>query len=143
MTLRTSVKPQLLKWVLFLGSFFAILGACLLLFSGIALPVDSLKKWGPLLFLLSLGLIAGGLIPYRRLQKLEVNPDQLVILEKGLIYKRAGVQEWQLPFDSIQSADYIDNPWRYGILLHVENSWDIFLPYFTKRAYEELAKNLT
>lgn len=129
--------------MLFLGSILAILGALLLLYSGIALPVETLKKWGVLLFLISLGLIAAGLIPYRRLQRLELNPDQLVILEKGLIYKRAGVQEWQLPFDSIQSIDYVDNPWRYGILLHVENSWDIFLPYFTRRSYEELLRNLT
>lgn len=129
--------------MLFLGSILAILGAALLLYSGIALPVETLKKWGALLFLISLGLIAAGLIPYRRLQKLELNPDQLVILEKGLIYKRAGVQEWQLPFDSIQSIDYVDNPWRYGILLHIENRWDIFLPYFTKRSYEELLRNLT
>lgn len=71
-----------------------------------------------------------------------MKPDQLEILHQGLIYKRAGEQEWQLPFSSIQSVDYVDNPWRYGIVLHVENRWDLFLPYFTKRSFEELKNSL-
>lgn len=132
-----------MKWILIQGSLLAILGALMLVFSGIFLPVVILKKWGLLIFLFSLGLIAAGLIPYRRLQRLEIKPDQLILLEKGLIYKKAGDQEWQFSFDSIQSVDFVDNPWRYGILLRIENQWDVFLPYFTRRSYDELRNHLT
>lgn len=123
-----------MKWRLFLGSFLAIAGACLILFAGIfAVP-----KWGLLFFLFGIGLIALGLIPYRLLQRLELKPNELEILENGLIYRKKGMLEWQLPFGSIQDVSFYEDNWRYGIKLTVENSWELFLPYFTKRSCDIL-----
>lgn len=129
-TLRTSVSPTLLKWRLFLGSFFAICGASLILYAGVFAP----QKWGFLLFLFGMGLIALGLIPYRLLQRLEIKPNELELLEHGVIYRKRGEQQWQLPYGSIQRVVYFEDAWRYGIQLTVENHLELFLPYFTQRS---------
>jgi hypothetical protein len=140
-TLRTSISPSLLKWRLYLGSFLAGGGAFLLLFSSIYLSTSVLEKWGFLILILGLGLIAIGLIPYRKLQRLEVKPNELILSEHGLAYYKGGRLEWKLPYDSIRSVTFFESSWRYGIYLDVEGRFDLFLPFFTKRSFQILEQN--
>lgn len=91
-----------------------------------------------MILIAGLGLIALGLIPYRRLQRLEVRPNELVISEHGLIYYKGGDLQWKLPYSSIQRLSFQETAWRYGIALDVEGRFDLFLPYFTKRSFQIL-----
>lgn len=140
-TLRTSVSPSLLKWRLYLGSFLAGAGAFLLLFSSIYLSTSALEKWGFLILILGLGLIAVGLIPYRKLQRLEIKPNELILSEHGLAYYKGGSLQWKLPYASIHSMQFLESAWSYGIALDVEGRFDLFLPYFTKRSFQILEQN--
>lgn len=137
-TLRTSIDPTLLKWRLYLGTFLGGCGGVLLLLSSIYLSAQSLEKWGFLILMFGLGLIALGLIPYRKLQRLEVRPNELVISEHGLIYYKSGELQWKLPFASIHSLSFQETAWHYGIALNVEGRFDLFLPYFTRRSFQIL-----
>ncbi len=141
-TIKTAIKPALLKWKLFIGTLLAITGASVIVLSGSFLSVEALKKWGLFLLLFSLSLIALGLIPYRRLQKLEIKPNELELLDHGLAYRKNGKVEWILPYSSITDLDYVEDPWRYGIRLKVEERWALFLPYFTRRSFESLKRDL-
>lgn len=140
-TLRTSISPSLLKWRLYLGSFLAGSGAFLLLISAIYLSPTALEKWGFLILIFGLGLIALGLIPYRKLQRLEVKPNELLVSEHGLAYYKGGSLQWKLPYSSIHSIQFLESAWSYGIGLDVEGRFDLYLPYFTKRSFEILEKN--
>lgn len=137
-TLRTSVDPGLLKWRLYLGTFLGGCGAFILLISAISLPTQSLEKWGFMILIIGMSLIALGLIPYRKLQRLEVKPNELVISKHGLIYYKGGELQWKLPFSSIHRFSFQETAWSYGIVLDVEGRFDLFLPYFTRRSFQIL-----
>lgn len=106
--------------------------------ASIYLSTQALEKWGFLILIAGIGLIASGLIPYRKLQRLEVRPNELVLSKHGLIYYKGGELQWKLPFSSIQRLSFQESAWSYGIALDVEGRFDLFLPYFTKRSFQIL-----
>lgn len=158
---RSSIKSELLRRSLLRGTGLAILGALLLL-AGAFLPARILGNWGALIFLLSMGLIAWGLIPYRRLKQLETIPHEIILDDHTLLFcwKREAV--FQVPFSNIDKTAFISSGDVYGIgiwlsstsictynnfdLVHFQErsrkkfGCDLFLPYFSERTFESLVR---
>lgn len=137
------------------GSLLAGLGASLLFFSGIFAPEKILSRWGLIIFGISMLFIGMGLIPYRRLQRLELKPDEIRVFEdRTLHYFKKGQECFALPLADIQSVEWIDKGHIYGIGLRLKKvlpdleetinrsqkkvGADLFLPFFSNRAYLEL-----
>lgn len=129
----TSIHPKWLKKRLFFGIPFAVAGVLVLLAGSFSKIV--LENWGSGLFLLSFALIAFGLIPYRRLKRVEENPQTLVMSETALTYR--GVS---YPLVSSHVAFY-ENRINYGIVLTTPLG-KRKLPFFSLRTVEEIQESL-
>lgn len=165
--IRSSISSSLLKKVLFRGFCIALVGILLLLFAGIFIPASHLKDWGGGIFLISLALITWGLLPYRRLSKLQLKPNEIVITGgDDCNYYVKGRKIISFSLQSVDVMDYVDHSLRYGIqvwlksrdgvLVEMDDSREakkmrridsqgrigLFFSYFSKRAYEELQEFL-
>ena len=164
-TLRSTVLPSVMHRLLWRGSCFAIAGAACLLIPGILMPPLLMGVWGLPTFILGMGLIAWGLIPYRRLRSLEENPYRLILVgETALTFTSKGKPLFTTPRKSIEEIRYFEKENTYGIALwlksplpeklQVENEsfdlngfrerskkvhgCDLFLPYFSQRSFTTL-----
>ncbi len=143
LSLFSCVHPQLMRSTLFRGVGLALLGLTPLIYAGLFLPVTPLNRWGAPLFLLSMLLITWGLLPYRKLTRLEKKPDQLLIQENGTIeYYVRGILQLSMAQDEIDHVSYFHSPSKYGIALWRKASKQeispLFFPYFSERSYREL-----
>lgn len=160
---RSSIHTPLLQKALMRGSFLAGIGALALL-AGTFLPPENLKIWGPFLFLFSLGLIGWGLIPYRRLKRLETEPHEILITKDRLLFCWRKKPAFSIPLKRIKKAVFISSGDVYGIGISLEDAslsyvqaldekfdithfqqhsikkygCDLFLPYFSQRTFEAL-----
>jgi hypothetical protein len=137
LTLRTSVRPELKRTLLIRGMILAVIGLALLMVGGIFLPPETLKQWGFPLFLVSILCIGGGLIPYKRVVKLESAPDSIVISDRGEIHYKGKTYR----MDAVEKVEFYENR-GYGIKMTLKTSETVFLPYFSKRSCEELQECL-
>jgi hypothetical protein len=139
-TLRTSVKPHLKRIAVLRGTATACLGGLILVATGVFLKPDLLQLLGLPLWILGLLLIAMGLLPYRKLSRLEMHPDTIVIRpEDTLQYNVKGKKPVTIPLATIAKMEYIDISNGYGILLYLKDpKRTIFCPYFSQNSYEEL-----
>jgi hypothetical protein len=146
--IRTHITPGLLRFALFRGTLMGGIGAAILLFSGIFLPPALLQGWGFFLFMLSIGLIAWGLIPYRRLKRLETNPNRLILDSEGAIHFLAKGKVLQsIPREAVKSLRWVEKRptgWfstglpAYGIEISLpQKEHSYFFPYFGKAASEK------
>lgn len=164
--LRSVISSELMKNVLFRGFAIAFAGMFLLLAAGVFIPFSILQYWGWIIFLLSLGLIAWGLIPYRRLSRLQLKPNELILSEGHLLsFNSKGNRVLSLPFQSIDKLSYVDHAQCYGIAVWLKSSphplivvyqfkeveklkkkgremgnADLFFTYFNQRSYKELVE---
>jgi hypothetical protein len=163
--LRSSISTQLVTRTLFRGVLLSFLGICGLCYGGVYLNPSSLMDWGWLLYLISIGLITTGMLPYRRLIKLQLNPEELYLTENHeVIYFSKKRKLLTLPLEAVESWEYIDTWNRYGIAVKLKSSLqrpivvhqrheeveklrkrghdngrlDLFFPYFSKYVCEEL-----
>ncbi|MFI0434925.1 MAG: hypothetical protein ACH350_04250 [Parachlamydiaceae bacterium] len=163
--IHSSVSTYALKMRLLKGCTIASLGIAILVLSGIYLPIESLHKWGGGLFFTSIGLITLGMLPYRRLAKLQLRPDELIFLESDHVtFYHFGKKILTIPFESIKEISYFSHVRLYGIVMSIKSPFDgaikmegkgknsvkmsqikekkkkneLFFPYFNRRAYEEL-----
>lgn len=161
--LRSSIRTSLMRFVLMKGTAIALIGALLLLYGGIFLPVDVLSIWGFPLMLAGGGLIAAGLLPYRLLSRLERKPDELIVNTNELILISQGRPCLTIPCQSIARTAYIEYGRCYGIAIwlktpipekvivhtsrfpkryqkntHKYYDCTLFLPYFTERSFTTL-----
>jgi len=160
MTLYSAVRPALLRTALFKGTFIAAVGVVLLVGSGSFLPPNLLSVWGlPILFI-GIGLMAWGLIPYRRLQQIDSKPHKLVVVgDVYLQYQRGEKALLTVPLEAVERLDYLEDGQRYGIELiirsdakktvkqhqaklpaglYFEDEGRLFFPYFTRRSFTKL-----
>lgn len=164
--IRTTISSQLMKRTLFMGFFIAFIGILGLLLGGVFLSLSTLQIWGWTLFLLSLGFITWGLLPYRRLSRLQLKPNEfsLVDLDHVAFYAK-GNKIMTIPLRSIGRLSYISHSTLYGVafwlkpkpaspLIVHQNPQevqalqqkgrrlgaDLFFPYFNQRAYDELVE---
>lgn len=166
--LRSSISSPHMRHVLFRGFSIAFIGILFLVLSGIYFPASTLKMWGWLIFFFSLTLLTWGLLPYRRLSRFQLNPDELVIAKgkgngNGLYYISKGKKILSFQLESVHHISYIDNSEHYGIAFFFKKSahssiviyeeagakkvqnnsrnkgkGDLFFPFFNRRSYEEL-----
>lgn len=135
----TTVKPQLLKKVLLQGTVLAGCGVIILVLAGILIPRNIMEIWGIYIFFLSAILMAVGLVPYRHLQKLESNPNKITLSDdRTLHYHKGDRILYSIPFDQIQSLEWIDKKNIYGITLGLKNGQSKFLSFFSHRSYQEI-----
>ena len=76
-------------------------------------------------------------LPYRRLTRLEANPYQLRVngLESIGLEKK-GTTLWTIPLNQIEQWSFVEKgPW---MICTFKSKKEIFLPYFTRRSYDEL-----
>jgi len=139
MIVRSVVKPELLRRTLWRGSFLAALGLLFLLFGALFLPEEALSRYGPWLFALGGGLLTAGLLPYRRLSRLEIQPDELHLTKDQLFWKS---QKVLIPLHKIQSIQPIVGD-HYGIQFQFKDGHTLFLPYFSERGAAEIQQLLT
>ncbi len=163
--IRTTISSQLMKWTLLKGFCIAFLGIAGLLAGSIFFSLPTLQIWGLSLFLISLGLITFGLVPYRRLSRLQLKPNEFILTDDSnqMIFYSKGKKILTIPLPSIARLSYIQHPSFYGIavwfkpaplfpvIVHHNHQMvetlrqkgqdigaDLFFPYFNQRAYDEL-----
>lgn len=146
------------------GTLIAGVGGGLFLGGGLYLTPETLSVWGLPLFVVAMGLMAFGLIPYRRLCRLEVNPYEAVPSDEGITFYAQKKKRFTIPRASIERMAFCEKGRAYGIgvwlkqplpekvvvhekgpVLHSYRKWarkrfgcDLFLPYFTKRGLAQL-----
>jgi hypothetical protein len=162
--LRSSIKPSLKQSILYKGTLLASIGTFAMVYSGIFIPASELERYGIFIVCLGIGFIALGLLPYRRISKLEKEPHEIYIVEEGsLNFLSKGKLLFTIPLDAILKIEHRDQKKDYGIALWLKESseisdtnhitlkkisqdtrgCDLFLPYFTKRSYDLLLEFLT
>ena len=137
LTLFSSIKKELLQQQLMRGSAVAAIGALILIFGGTWVPQASLSFWGLPLFLVGIGLITWGMLPYRRLKQLENSPYVIKVENHTIYCFKGGKETYRLDMNNIENLEYVDDVRLYGIriiLKSPENS-TVFLPYFSKNSY--------
>lgn len=136
MTLFSTIrKEQLTKRLLF-GSAIAAIGALLLIFGGAMIPPASLTFWGLPIFLVAIGLITCGMLPYKRLKKIESDPYVINIEGNGLFLLRGGKILYQVNVPEILEVLYLEEGARYGMELILRGSphKKVFFPYFSSHS---------
>ncbi|CUI17718.1 Conserved putative membrane protein [Candidatus Protochlamydia naegleriophila] len=162
--LRTTIPTQWMNQSLKIGLVLALLGIFPLVYAGAFASPAVLKTWGLLIFLGGFFLITAGLLPYRRLSRLQFKPNELhcVGLER-LEYYQNGKPVLSLTLSSIDHFSFIDEPRFFGIAVSLKRPLpakmtiscstfdlrsfekqaekaqaDAFFPYFSRRSFEEL-----
>jgi uncharacterized protein (DUF58 family) len=160
--IHTTVTAALLRRRLLLGSGIAAAGVAILIGANF-LSSRLLNGWGLLLSLLSILLIALGLIPYRRLTRLQLHPNHIALEEEHLVYLLRNSPRFRLYKEAIQELTFHRRGDEYGIGLQLfaqtakkiavvdpsfnmqafidrsrRRGFDLYLPLFSQRAAQEL-----
>lgn len=140
--LRSSISSEFLKKILIKGTLISGLGMSILVLAGAFLPIESLQRWGIWIFAFAMGCTAWGLIPYKRLQKLQTSPDEIRVTEDHILhYVKNQKEVYRLPLSDIQKVRWIDKPNIYGICLELKSTSKPFLfPYFSKKSFLEFSE---
>lgn len=124
LTYYSTVKADVLKKSLFWGTLKATLGLLVMFFGG------------PFLFIPGVLLIGWGLIPYRKLKKLENNPYTIHLTETHLILRTK--KSTAISLNEIEKMEYVDGM-PFGILITTKER-TLFAPYFSKRTFTDLTE---
>lgn len=124
------VKGEVKKRLMIRGLLFATVGGLLLLGMGIFAKLEFLSLWGIPSFALGIFLIAFGIIPYRKITKLEIHPHQILFDREALTFISNKGSNATIPYREITKIRYFEGKIRYGIWLERQNNAPVFLPYF-------------
>lgn len=157
MIVKSAVKSQAKRKALFRGSFLAGMGMLIMIAGSVFLSRHQLSLYGIPLFIAAITLVTIGMIPYRKLTRLENKPDEIHInQDHSWVYYRKGKQILEIPQGTIESMRYISQD-QYGICLSLKKNpenkvkvyqpglrmshfgCDLFFPYFSERAFKQLA----
>ena len=117
----SSVSPKVEKKALFKGSFIAGIGILLLALSGSFIKEPLLKIWGLPILVVSATLLTYGLLPYRRLMRLQKKPNEIIVSEELLQYIENNKRQITLPLSLIKKASYLEDKNDYGIGIWFKN----------------------
>ena len=148
-TFHSTVTHAIKKRALFRGTFIAAIGIGAIAFGGVFLSPKQLDVWGLPLILFGILFIAWGLIPYRRLCRLETTPNRIEMSEEALTFFQGKVALTRIPLISIEKLEYVEKPSLYGIKVHLKDPLpekvilyskhaSLFLPYFSRRTFVQL-----
>lgn len=167
MKLRSSIKPQILHTALIQGTILATMGMAILIFSGVFLPPEQLKFLGPFAILIALLLITLGLYPFQQLKKLETSPHEILFSsENHFLFSWKRKPLFIVSLETIEHLSYLCSGNQYGIAIVLKREGqrgitvcdpnfdltkfqsssqkkyecDLFLPFFTRRSFEELER---
>lgn len=160
--IRTSIPSELLKRRLLIGNAVALPGIGLMVGANFLAP-SPLAWWGVPIAFISILLIALGLIPYRRLTRLQLHPDKIEMEREYLIYHLRERPRFRLARSTIKEFSYIGNKRGCGVGVKLHSSfdekiavidprfdmqgflaqsqrrgYDLFFPFFSARAALEL-----
>lgn len=162
--LRSSINATLKGTTLKKGASFTLFGGSLFLITAF-MPLSILTTYGLPLFIVSCLLIAQGLVPYRRLLLEEIHPNEIHFDGHELYFLKKKNPLFKLKKEDIETINFIENKKGYGISLQIKkpldkqvvvltskrrfmrylisskrmaHTGDLYLPFFTKRAYQEL-----
>ncbi len=133
----SSISEILKKRMLARGFIAAIPGALLLFYMGLFAEIESLMRWGATSFIASIALISYGLIPYKRITRLEMNPYKLVCLKDSFELYLNGKLLRKIPKAEIVKLDSVEKFLFYGIKITLNNDI-ITLPFFKPRIISDL-----
>ena len=164
--IQTAVLSDYMRDTLFRGVAFAAVGVILLVVCGTYMPPRVMNIWGlPALFA-GIGLITWGMLPYRKVKRLEAFPDTLIVIDDQYFqYLSGGRRLLTIPIESVESIGHIEKGRDYGIALWLKEplpekitlhssrvnlprilarsqeryGCDLLLPFFSKRGYSHLA----
>ena len=161
---RSSIHSELLNHTLKRGTVLGGSGVFLFLMGGTILPLELLSLWGIPFFTVGLFFIAIGLIPYRKLARLQLTPHEIHFDGKTLLFLKQGKPLFKIDVPSIEKINYLEREHLYGMgiwlkkpinekvkvlqsqfnfaafttdSMHRFQGCDLFLPFFTKRSFEE------
>lgn len=137
-TFFSSIKPSLKRHLIRRSLLFVLPGFVLLFYMGVFLKTSALEKWGLWGFALSFLLISGGMIPYRRIMRLETTPHKLSLEKEGLCFTHTKKGEVVFPLEQIEKFHFVERKGFYGIRIHFKNGKHFLLPYFSKKTFESL-----
>lgn len=161
MIVKTAVNSQLKKDALLRGSLLAGLGMLILIGGSIILTQEQLEQYGFFIFVGGIALVTFGMIPYRKLVRLENSPDEIHVNDDhAWVYYRKGKKIAEIPREAIESSDFVAHDPDYGICVQLKKNppskvkvfmpdaqlqmnkygCDLFLPYFTERSMNQLSK---
>lgn len=130
MKLFSIVKPDVKKSFLIRGMILGFCGTALLLGMGVFASVDILSVWGIPSFLGGIFLIGFGLIPYRKLTRLETHPHQIILDENAFTFISTYGNEVRVLYSTIKKITFVETKRRYGLRLELEGKSPLFLPHF-------------
>lgn len=128
LTLRSSIRPSLVRQAVMRGSYVSGAGGLLLLVCGAFLPMPLLKFWGFPIFLFGIALVTWGLWPYRRLKSIENNPYRIIVDDKEwLHFSGKGKPILSIPLENICKMEYMEigdnlNNYPYGIVIFLKEA---------------------
>jgi len=137
-TFFSSIHPSLKRYLIKRSSLFALPGFFLLLYMGIFLSTSSIERWGIWGFALGFALISCGMIPYRRIIRLETKPHCLTFDKERLCFIHSKKGSVQFPIDQIDQFYFVERKGFYGIRLYLRDGNYFLLPYFSKKTFNSL-----
>ena len=132
-TIDTKYKIALLKR----GTFMAAIGLGAMIFASIEIGPTLLSKSGIFIFLFGVFMIGYGLLPYRKMMRLELSPHHLFVDEEVIEYVHDKKIE-QIATKEIASIEYYQNTTGYGIKIKKQDGSTIVMPFFSKRTFDRL-----
>lgn len=124
-TFFSTVRIDTKKILFFRALLLSIPGIILLLGVGIFTPVAAIQNWGLLTFFVGMGLIAWGMIPYRKLHRIR----KIVCTESGI----SGI-----PYAEISRLKYVEGKTYYGIQVALKSGKRVYFPFFSESTYARL-----
>ncbi len=122
--LRSVIRSSILEQHLLQGSCIAFVGVAVLFFTYYdLLPI--IDGWASIFMWIGFGLIAIGLIPYKKLTRLEVNPYLVYVdsQELSLIFRQKCLMK--LPLHLIRDVSHFETNKLFGMAISFENK-DIY-----------------
>jgi len=157
--IQTSISNTYLKSLLWKGFGIAFIGALSLVLGSVFISEPLMKKWGGILYFSAFLFITLGLLPYRKITRLQNKPNEIRVTENDHFeFWSKNELQLEFPLDQIQFSEFIENKKFYGIriqlkqespnlfrnlrkfhvLVDKKNKTDLTFLYFTKRSYKEL-----
>lgn len=169
LALHSKIRPELLRATLFRGMVFAGAGVFLFLAAGTRFPIALLQRVGLPVALIGFFLILVGMIPYKRLNRLETKPHRISCIDGEMIFSKESKPLFKLPLQTIQEVSYLEKGTLYGLGINLKTplpkaltvlqnkksfatffartlqkfeNTDLFLPYFMEKDKREIERLL-
>ena len=162
MKVYSSISSEIKKLKLKKGLLFSLPAIILLITFGTFASLDLVVQYGRIIFFVSITLIAIGMIPYRRITRLESTPHILSIEDDTLDFKYLGKFSVLIPLREIKSISFFRKKQFFGLALTLHSlknvqsknfamrqyqkkcrrqlSCDLFLPYFPEKIKSSLVE---